>query len=490
MIYINMNVQNIYETLKKNFNKCLSEEKSGRKDLLSKCTSALLNAKSNKKKLLILLGQMILEDDNNRKLILNDNDIIDSAIKLINNAFENNLNDDIFSQKFFNLSKTMNFFYQVSKLYVKLFSNEFQFHEIFISLISKTKYEKNKIDYINSLRILITNNTIEKYKYEELLQYIDKNYDNKNDFKMEYIKLFLKNDSYCDDIINDIFNTSAKNNKLKLEEIMNKNNINQSKLYLNNNKIKNEDKIKDVIEIKETKEDIIITSDKVKENILEKNIISTNEIKEKNETIISNTNNLNEIIENDNIIKGYKMNDSENKINLNNNDNIKSNEIFDNIKNKNECQESINNKKINEQHESPEITDRMSNELTVNNYFSEQYKKYNTKNFEPLSLEFILKNKINFKKDDISYVRNLTDRNFDPKKKLNDKILNDLLYKLKLNNNIPDTDNFGYFCYKNKENKNIEALYSIIKSEILYDDITKINKAENFYEDNKEIQNE
>ena len=44
-----MNVQNIYETLKKNFNKCLSEEKSGRKDLLSKCTSALLNAKSNKK---------------------------------------------------------------------------------------------------------------------------------------------------------------------------------------------------------------------------------------------------------------------------------------------------------------------------------------------------------------------------------------------------------------------------------------------------------
>ena len=42
---------------------------------------------------------------------------------------------------------------------------------------------------------------------------------------------------------------------------------------------------------------------------------------------------------------------------------------------------------------------------------------------------------------------------------------------------IPDTQQY------------IEALYSIIDSSLLYDDITRVNQAENFYkiEDNKEM---
>lgn len=58
----------------------------------------------------------------------------------------------------------------------------------------KKKYDEDKNDYINSFRILITNKKKEKLRYEELLIHIDKNYDNKNDLKSEYLKLFLKND--------------------------------------------------------------------------------------------------------------------------------------------------------------------------------------------------------------------------------------------------------------------------------------------------------
>lgn len=74
------------------------------------------------------------------------------------------------------------------------FPMKLSFMKYLLHLCLKKKYDEDKNDYINSFRILITNKKIEKLRYEELLIHIDKNYDNKNDLKSEYLKLFLKND--------------------------------------------------------------------------------------------------------------------------------------------------------------------------------------------------------------------------------------------------------------------------------------------------------
>ena len=69
--------EDIYETFKINFLKCLKKEKSGRKNLVSRCSSALLNTKSNLKKMLILFGQVMFKNDNDyeKELIVNNKDI-------------------------------------------------------------------------------------------------------------------------------------------------------------------------------------------------------------------------------------------------------------------------------------------------------------------------------------------------------------------------------------------------------------------------------
>ena len=92
---------------------------------------------------------------------------------------------------------------------------------------------------------------------------------------------------------------------------------------------------------------------------------------------------------------------------------------------------------------------------------------------------------------DISYARLLKNKNikFKSLKNLNDKILENLLNILNIKNSIPDTQKYGYFCYKDG-NENIEALYSIIDSSILYNDITRINKAEDVYKKNDTIRKE
>ena len=52
-----------------------------------------------------------------------------------------------------------------------------------------------------------------------MLIYINKNYDNKNDFKLEYIKLFLKNEQSYIDKTNDLSKNSPESNKSKLQKI-------------------------------------------------------------------------------------------------------------------------------------------------------------------------------------------------------------------------------------------------------------------------------
>ena len=191
--------------------------------------------------------------------------------------------------------------------------------------------------------------------------------------------------------------------------------------------------------------------------------------KEKSESIIPNLRNI-----------------KENKNIENNNNNLKLNEL-----NETDNNSEINSNKTDDS--STNITNKMLKDdlRTVRDYLNEKLNKYITKRYTPLSLDYILKNNISFNESDVSYVRLLKYKNedFNPDKKLNDKILENLLIKLDPIKSIPDTQQYGYFCY-NDENKTIDALYSIIDSYILYDDITRVNHVENFDKIEDNIRNE
>jgi len=229
-----------------------------------------------------------------------------------------------------------------------------------------------------------------------LLIYINKNYDNKNDFKLEYIKLFLKNEQSYIDKINDLSKNSPESNKSKLEKILAQK-IESVKLNLESNTLnindtihehKIENEMKNIIK----KEDIIITYNKteledqkkIEKNIKEDIINTSDEIKEKTENIISTTNNINKIInlENNNNTKVNEKNDFED--NINKKDSIKSDDI--NLNNQNKSIGNNNGKgfkdktskedsKISEQFESTEITYKKSNEIENQKIFKDYLKE-------------------------------------------------------------------------------------------------------------------
>ena len=384
----------------------------------------------------------------------------------------------------------------------------------------KRKYDEDKNDYVNSIRIILTNNIIKKFKYEELLSYIDKNYDKNNEnFKDEYIKLFLQNDSKYIDELNSMHQKSQEYNKSKLEKIMIqdtdtiKKDLNKNNLLINVHKVENKNKYntnnessqsntnidksekKDIKEIKIIKQNIIPIPNNSEQKEKEKNnkndiTFTLNEKKEKPESNLRNIKENKNIDNNNNV----KLNEPEN-----NNSEINSNKADDsttNIQNKREKNIRNNENKSEEKNskeESTDITNKIlkDNLRTVKDYLNEKLNKYTTNRFTPLCLYYILKNNISFNEFDVSYVRFLDYKKvkFNPNKKLNDKILANLLIKLDLMKSIPDTQQYGYFCY-NDGNKTIEALYSIIDSSILYDDITRVNKAENFYKIEENIRNE
>ena len=476
--------EDIYETFKINFLNCLKAEKSRRKNLLSRCSSALSNTKSNLKKLLLLFGQVMFrnENDYDKELIVNDKNVTESAIKLINDALSGRVNENDFFSQFINLSKTINFFYRVSELYAKIFLIENAYHEVFSSLIFKKKYQKDKTDYINSISILISGVNKEKYKYEELLDYINKNYNNEKDFISEYIKLFLDDKMNYIDKINEKIKINPKDNKLDLKKIINKN-------------------IKSLNEI-----DISTINDKPNDNNDLGDNHNLNNDSDNNKDKKNTAENIN-IIDNLNTINNQNIKElssiQESKDNLNNISNSPPNENNNNIIE--EIVTHINNntmnkyenvdiklteeKQLNEEQKekSTEITEKAPNsELknnlkTVKNYLTEEYNKYINNQFKVICLEKVLTENTDFTKNDISYVYKMK-RNFDPINKINDKILGELLEKLKLDCPVPDISKYGYFSYLNNNCKESEALYSVIDSEIMYYEITKLNKiSDDFY---------
>jgi hypothetical protein len=476
--------EDIYETFKINFLNCLKAEKSGRKNLLSRCSCALSNTKSNLKKLLLLFGQVMFrnENDYDKELIVNDKNVTESAIKLINDALSGRVNENDFFSQFINLSKTINFFYRVSELYAKIFLIENAYHEVFSSLIFKKKYQKDKTDYINSISILISGVNKEKYKYEELLDYINKNYNNEKDFISEYIKLFLDDKMNYIDKINEKIKINPKDNKLDLKKIINKNikSLNEIDISTINDKPNDNNDLGDNHNLNndsDNNKDKKNTAENI--NIIDNlNTINNQNIKELS-SIQESKDNLNNISNsppyenNNNIIEEIVTHINNNTMNKYENVDIKLTE----------------EKQLNEEQKekSTEITEKAPNsELknnlkTVKNYLTEEYNKYINNQFKVICLEKVLTENTDFTKNDISYVYKMK-RNFDPINKINDKILGELLEKLKLDCPVPDISKYGYFSYLNNNCKESEALYSVIDSEIMYYEITKLNKiADDFY---------
>jgi len=262
-----------------------------------------------------------------------------------------------------------------------------------------------------------------------------KNYDKNNEnFKDEYIKLFLQNDSKYIDELNSMHQKSQEYNKSKLEKIMNqdtdtiKKDLNKNNLLINVHKVENKNKYntnnessqsntnidksekKDIKEIKIIKQNIIPIPNKSEQKEKEKNnkndnTFTLNEKKEKPES------NLRKIKENKNIENNnndVKLNEPEN-----NNSEINSNKADDsttNIQNKREKNIRNNENKSEEKNskeESTDITNKIlkDNLRTVKDYLNEKLNKYTTNRFTPLCLYYILKNNISFNEFDVSYVR-------------------------------------------------------------------------------------
>ena len=110
-----------------------------------------------------------------------------------------------------------------------------------------------------------------------MLSYVEKNYDKNNNFKDEYIKLFLQNNPSYIDKLNSLSRNSQECNKSKLEKILlkntetNKKDLNKNNILINHN-IENESsqfninidnsEDKNINNIKIIKENIITISDK------------------------------------------------------------------------------------------------------------------------------------------------------------------------------------------------------------------------------------
>ena len=437
---------NIYEDFKNNFLKCLREEHSGRTVLINRCTSAFVNAKTNQKKLLILIGQTMFEDGNNwnGEIILNDKKATELILKLFNDSFKNKSIFEDFEQKYYNITKAIKFFYEISKLYTNLVSKDKLFHEILISLIFKSKYEKDKNDYVNSIINIVSSKKKGKYQYNELLNLIDKHYIETNDFISEFVKIFLDNESkYIIEI----------REKLILKELKTKKILNKNNESLNN---------QEIIKIKNAKSLPNIDIEKNKLDIKKGINIKKNNIKKQSTKLAEESEKSNNLInENKSLSNSFlsSMNNSERK-------------------------------EATSTSEKRAIADLKQNLITVKDYLNEQYNKYKKNGFEPCSLKRILdKNKI--EKSDISYVCLLNKKKikFYPDNKINDTILNVLINKLKFEKGFPDVSQFGYFCYKINKNKIYEALYSTIDSELLYKFIIKPNKAKNYNYPDEEIKN-
>ena len=526
-----MKDQNEFKKFKDNFFQIINNTNCRRNSLKNKCFSAFVRETSIGKKIGILFGSEIFDENKkyNNKIMLSDIQLTEIAIKLLNESFENKINPKDFIDKFFNISEVVNFFYHFSIKYANLFLNENDWYDIFISFLFQNKYDELKIDIIKYIGYLINNIIYKKYKYEEFIKIINENvkFLNKNLSNLDK----LKEEESVKKIIEITTNINLKKEQ-EIIDINDNNQINNIDNQINkdnNNIIKNNHENIKKIEDKNTNTNESMITDN-KDNFIQ---ISNNTSNlNNNDHLISKdsneNSNINEIEENNKKKEDKNIEDNKEEINTNSkdnnntsnvnniyqlisknpNENSYTNEIEENNKeeNSNKSIMSDNKKKFNiinnensptkgeiKINNSSDVTNpctinKLKTELkTVEQYLNEKLKYYNDKynnKYDLNILKYRLNHNLPFIKDDISYTYNIK---FEPRKKLNDKVLQNLLDNLQLNEHAPNTSEYGYFCYEDK-NELIEALYSTINSELLYDDITKYNIPDDFINPKKYIQ--
>ena len=392
----------------------------GRQNLYSRAMSAIINTNSKTKKLCLTIIREIFEDQNNVcNVFLNDIEISNKLLELLKKVIKDEIEFDQFISEFFGLSKVFEFIYKISQLY---YGKEDYWGECIHLFLFKKRF---KNEYLNNNSFMIEKKNI-KITYDNFIKNIKDKYINKNEFKDEFIKMFVDSKEETEQMITDIKEPEQTEENIDISNQKNGNNQSEN--------------------------------DKTNENSINGNGLTTTE---------SNFGNNNEIsIENkkrngkQNIIKN---NSYESELHIRNNFEIK-------IQSK---EENIENKHIDKHDESEVEIITKSN--TVLNYLNNQFNYYKKKFFMPI-LNRTIKSKNDLKFNDVGYYNKDF---FLPKYKLNDKILYELItYKLKLNAFMGDKNEYGYFCY-NFENYDIEALYSTINPVYLYN----YSKIKDFIDD-------
>ena len=379
---------------------------TGRRNLYSRAMSAIINDNSPTKKLCLTITREIFEEENNPYyLFLDDIKISNKLLELLKKGIEGQVNFEEFKNQFFSLSKVFKFIYEISKLY----SGKEEYWGEFINLFLFKK--KFKDEYLNSKSLNVGKNKI-FLSYDYFIEIIKNEYNDDKEAEEEFKKIFADSNERIERII------SLKKEPENIEkniEIRNQNNI-----------------------VNQIKDDI---ANKISTN--ENGLITKESKAEAN----------NKINENQNINNNYSH---ETELHLENKEeNIETN-------NQISIQDDTGIEKIIESNTVYNYLKRL--QYNYNKYNYEYLYKNNYKSYTPI-LDKIIKFKLDFQYSDVGYYR---EELFNPKYKLNDKTLLELIdNKLNINKYMRNNNKFGYFLYE-LDGQYIEALYSIIESVNLY----------------------
>ena len=403
---------------------------SGRKNLYSRAMSAIINSNSKTKKLCLAITREIFEDENNAcYLFLNDKEISNKLLNLLKNGIEIEIKFDHFISEFFSLSKVFEFVFKISKAYSR---KEDYWGECIELFLFKKKF---KSDYINNILFMFGKNKI-NITYDDFFEKIKDNYDNTKEFKDEFLKIFA--------------DFEERKEQMNVEKQL-------------------QEKIEENIDIiNQINENSKSENGKTKENSLNGNGTLTKELEvESNNEKNMEDNKMNEI---KNIIEKkskYSELHKENK--------LEKDEEF-----KNEIVET----KLFDIKNTSDI-EIITTGNTVLNYLKSIFSKNKKEYYLPILKKKIVR-KTNFQLNEIGYYEK---SRFNPKYKLNDKILSELIdKKLKLNEFMGDKNEYGYFCYY-IDNCPIEALYSTINPVYLYNYSEVKDLIDDYYKPNELIQN-
>ena len=419
---------------------------NNRRNFDSRISNAIDKDNSRTKKLCLTLIKDIFEDEKDPyHLFLNEKELSDKLLELIIKGIKEEIEFNTFKLQLFSLSIDLEFVYKISESYYHCFSkntNEYWGQYLNLYIFQK----KFKSEYINNL----LNKIGIKYNvkaYDEFLAKIKSKYNKSNDFNEELKNIFVEQEDKIESIIPENKNEMISDDKEQNSE------------KSNNNRNENSNKSDNEITSQNSKLIIGQTMNEEYENNVEKNT-ENNKINE--EEILKDENNSNIIIDNNiHNLELYKDKNSEINPNLENNEIIQ-----------------INSEKNNEEIEIIKINYTVYNYLNDQfNKYKNIYKKFVT----PVLKNILRKSEIYFSnigyydKKKFSEWYKINDKTLSIL--INDKLnLNNVMCD-------PKEYGYFCYDYVNPRTKRqftVEALYSIIDPVYLYNYCRLDNLKDNY----------